>query len=177
MRKGNTCPRGTVRTFDDLMNRVIPEPNSGCFLWLGGTNEHGYGILTVDRVNVKAHRLSWALWTGTTITPSQKVLHRCDTPACVNPEHLFLGTILDNVRDMHSKGRARKATGDASGLRRHPELVRRGERSPRATIDDATVREIRRSAESGRVCAARLGIGAGAVFAVRAGKTWRHVSG
>lgn len=76
-----------------------------CWLWNGPVNEHGYGRVYHGRGGAKyAHRVSWELFNGV-IDTSLCVLHKCDTPRCVNPLHLFLGTRRDNVLDMDAKGR------------------------------------------------------------------------
>lgn len=82
----------------------IPEPNSGCWLWTAYLNMWGYGMIMCSGKLTLAHRLSWQLHRGD-IPEGIRVLHHCDTPACVNPEHLFLGTDQDNARDMARKGR------------------------------------------------------------------------
>ena len=84
------------------------EKTDGCWLWLGARNESsgGYGM-TVDpdtKAIIGSHRYSWSLSYGP-IPPGKHVLHRCDTPLCVRPDHLFLGTHRDNMRDKASKGR------------------------------------------------------------------------
>lgn len=89
-----------------VLDRYIPEPNTGCWLWCGTLNQNGYGkILRRVHGEVSAHRLFWTAHRGP-IPDGLWVLHRCDTPACVNPAHLFLGTIQDNTYDMIAKGRA-----------------------------------------------------------------------
>lgn len=86
---------------------VHPDPNSGCWLWGGAPNFRGYGVFTVTAQRSEmAHRYSWALAYGP-IPRGLWCLHKCDTPACVNPQHLFLGTVQDNVTDMMGKGRGR----------------------------------------------------------------------
>lgn len=83
----------------------IPEPNSGCWLWIGGVASKGYGRFNIgNREQVQAHRFSWELHYGK-IPDGLWALHRCDNPPCVNPEHLFLGTCRDNHQDMIQKGR------------------------------------------------------------------------
>ena len=82
--------------------RYIPEPNTGCWLWLGWTDADGYGGFKIDGVTLKAHRVSWMLARGE--MPKLQVLHRCDTPGCVNPDHLFLGDNDTNIADKIRKG-------------------------------------------------------------------------
>jgi hypothetical protein len=83
---------------------VIPEPNSGCWLWLGAT-ANGYGMFSLGKNKLgRAHRIAWCFAYGD-VSEEAQVLHRCDTPCCVNPDHLFLGTRSDNMIDMIKKGR------------------------------------------------------------------------
>ncbi len=85
----------------------MPEPNSGCWLWTAYVDRDGYGNITINRKPTPAHRASWELFKGT-IPKGLLVCHKCDTPACVNPDHLFLGTHKDNIRDSFAKGRKRE---------------------------------------------------------------------
>jgi hypothetical protein len=78
-----------------------PEPYSGCWLWIGSTAK-GYGKLTIKHKDVLAHRCAWQLLNGE-IPLGAHVLHSCDTPLCVNPDHLFIGSHTDNMRDMYAK--------------------------------------------------------------------------
>ena len=91
----------------------IPEPTSGCFLWTGAVDGCGYGWIGArNRGMLRAHRVSWELHRGP-IPLGMCVLHRCDNPPCVNPEHLFLGTQWDNTNDCKAKGRLNRARGTA----------------------------------------------------------------
>lgn len=86
-------------------SKYIPEPNSGCWLWIGGEHKFGYGVMgDENHKSTAAHRISYRLFNGE-ITDGLCVLHRCDVPQCVNPAHLFLGTKKDNTRDAMKKGR------------------------------------------------------------------------
>lgn len=85
-------------------DKYITEPNSGCWLWVGGYDGEGYGMFWVVEKMVKAHRVSWRLHNGV-IRDNLFVLHKCDVKCCVNPAHLFLGTQKDNVEDSIRKGR------------------------------------------------------------------------
>ena len=97
-----------------------------CWLWTGARGGHGYGNVGVDGRTIRAHRLSYEMVHGQT-PDGLCVLHVCDTPLCVRPEHLFLGTHADNHADMAAKGRES-----------------RGETHASAKLSDDDAREIRR---------------------------------
>ena len=104
---------------EDVLRRfwakVSPEPMSGCWLWSGALGSHGYGNFVGPAGNtLKAHRFAWALDRGE-IPSGLDALHRCDNRACVNPDHLFLGTDTDNAQDMMRKGRGNKPSGERHG--------------------------------------------------------------
>ncbi len=83
------------------------DAKTGCWLWQRGLDRYGYARLTVAYKYRRAHRLAWLLFVGP-IPKGLYVLHTCDVRHCINPQHLFLGTNLDNIRDMERKGRARR---------------------------------------------------------------------
>jgi hypothetical protein len=90
----------------DLDDKWTPEPNTGCWLWLGGEDSKGYGRVGVPgtRKSMIAHRAVYETHVGP-IPPGMQLCHKCDTPACVNPAHMFLGTMSENITDMYRKGR------------------------------------------------------------------------
>lgn len=101
-----TAPRRPLAgTWGDRFDaNVIPEPMSGCHIWVAGVNQDGYGSIRCDGIRKRAHRVAWERVHGE-VPDGLWVLHRCDNPSCVNPSHLFLGTAKDNAVDMARKGR------------------------------------------------------------------------
>lgn len=87
-----------------IKNRIQISDN-GCWMWQGAKNQDGYGLMARYKNTISAHRIAFIVFKGE--HPRDKyVLHTCDQPACVNPDHLFLGTQLDNMNDMKNKGRS-----------------------------------------------------------------------
>lgn len=87
------------------MQNYMPVTESGCWLWLGGCTKKGYGYAyTLIRGACKAHRLFYTYYKGP-IPDGLFLCHKCDTPLCVNPDHMFVGTARDNINDMYRKGR------------------------------------------------------------------------
>ena len=103
-----------------IMNRLIQDP-SGCWIWMGFTHK-GYGKIGVEGKNKRVHRVMWELTNGP-IPKGIFVLHKCDITECANPDHLFLGTHTDNMKDMINKGRKSKVvwnTGMSRCKKGHP---------------------------------------------------------
>lgn len=93
----------------DTVKRFLKKTfkTSTCWIWLGNKKPDKYcvyGIITMNRKSLRAHRFSWIYFNGS-IPEGVCVLHRCDNPLCVNPRHLFLGTRIDNNKDRDKKGR------------------------------------------------------------------------
>lgn len=138
------------------------QKTEACWLWQGMTSRKGYGLLRVDGRTVQAHRMAYELAHGA-IPADLCVCHRCDTPRCVNPDHLFLGTHQDNVRDRNAKGRQA-----------------RGESHSRAKLTAEQIRDIRaryaRGGISQRELAADYGLTKSGIAAIVSGRSWRHLS-
>ena len=103
MRKADLIPkqRSLQRRFD---SQYMPEPNSGCWIWCGYANSNGYGIIHAHNRTMLATHISLEL-IGRPLPRGLHALHHCDNPPCVNPDHLFPGTDMDNYQDSIRKGR------------------------------------------------------------------------
>ena len=113
--------------------KVDRRESDECWPWTAGTTGKGYGQLrkgAPSRRMLLAHRISYELVNGP-ITKDLQVLHSCDNPPCVNPKHLFLGTVTDNMRDMEQKGRGKRPDS-------------KGEKNGRAKLTVKQVAEVRR---------------------------------
>ena len=154
--------------YDRFWEKTEKDGDSGCILWTGMTYGVGYGQLFVEKgFHPHAHRVSWALrWAQGEFPPFHwwgdklEVMHLCDNPPCVNPEHLRLGSYTDNSRDMRDKGRGinpPKMQGDT-----HPQA--------KHTWDE--VREIRRVYETGNYNAKQIA----KMFDIPYDRAWRIVT-
>lgn len=169
--KGNFCSRPCARIGqwptmrERFEQKYIPEPNSGCWLWLGsasGKTLRAYLPKPGHRnTSLVAARVAWELYRGS-IPSGMLVCHTCDNALCVNPEHLYLGTYSDNRADAVARGNwsIKYANGVAHGL---------------AKLTDTEVLEIRSSTESSRSLAVLFGVHPTQIQRIRARKTWRHI--
>ena len=143
--------------------RWIPVPWSGCWEWTMGRDSKGYGTISFKgQSSTRAHRLSWELHRGP-IPDGMHVLHKCDNPGCVNPDHLFIGTHDDNMADKAAKGRAPSMAGEAC---------------PVSVLTDEAIDDIRREYATGlvkqRELAAKHGVSQTNISSIVRRATWRH---
>ena len=148
---------------EHFLAKIASEPNTSCWLWTGCTNTR-YGVVGRDRRNAYAHRVAYELFVGP-IPEGKHVLHTCDTPLCVNPEHLWLGAPADNSRDMVQKGRGvlPPTRGEENGAAR---LSREGVLAIRAR---ASAGEMQKS------IASEYGVHPTTINLIVLRKTWKHV--
>lgn len=173
----DTRALGRMSAVERIERVCVIEPVRGCWNWTGTKDKDGYGSLGFGNKVVRAHRLSHEAFIGPVPT-DLLVCHTCDNPSCVNPSHLFVGTVQDNNEDKRQKGRQRgpdplaqrillkriAARGDRNGarthperiqrgdahfFRRHPERILRGEASSGAKLTEEQVRSIRAELASG----------------------------
>jgi hypothetical protein len=163
-RRNGPAPVPVAARFWDKVRTGTPDE---CWEWQAARRSSGYGVIGSNRgPTLSAHRVAWELTHGPT-PDGLCVLHRCDNRPCVNPGHLFLGTYLDNNRDMAAKGR--------HGSRTKPESHPRGEGHPLALLTEAAVLEIRSGGQSTATYASRFGVSETCVRDARRGHTWRHL--
>lgn len=150
---------------DRFWKYVTPGDPNECWTWRGCTR-NGYGALGVNAQPALAHRVSWEIHNGP-IPEGLIVCHKCDNRPCVNPRHLFLGTQLDNMRDMDAKGRRVTVCNP-----------RKGETHPCAKLTPKEVVEIRQLVAQGisqRKVGRMFGIGQQSVGDIVHRKIWKHV--
>jgi DNA-binding CsgD family transcriptional regulator len=93
----------------------MPAKKTGCIHYLGGFSKNGYGVFEINNKSHSAHRISYELFVG--LIPKNKlVLHKCDNRQCIAPQHLFVGTQADNIKDMQNKGRNSCGIGERHGM-------------------------------------------------------------
>lgn len=137
--------------------KYFKEPNTGCWLWTGAVGADGYGNFGLDdRTTARAHRFSYEIQHGK-ITHGACVLHHCDTPLCVNPAHLWLGTRADNAADRDAKGRQPK-----------------GEKHGRAKLTETQAAHIRLRQMTQRAYAELYGVSQSLASLIQRGKKWQH---
>jgi hypothetical protein len=139
--------------------KYIPEPNSGCWLWLAGLNHYGYGhfMMRSPKRMERAHRISY-LMAGYKIPRGKKLLHSCDTRCCVNPDHLSPGTQLENMRQALARNRY------CQGAAHHS-----------SKFSESDIVEIRSSEELHTVLAGRYGVSVSTIGDIKRRRYWKHV--
>lgn len=170
MRPGGGKQKGSAfeREIAAFWARVKRGNPGECWLWLMGTDSNGYGTLVFDGKQDRAHRVAWRI--GRNRKPGRwRIRHRCDTPGCCNPSHLFRGTQKQNIQEASRRGRM---------VRSHaPNPLVQGESNGHAKLTEARVRWARRN--SGKiplsVMCKKLGVTLGTISPAINGKTWRHV--
>jgi len=152
----NKTPRPSLMQL--FLSKFRKEP-SGCWVWLGSLNNRKYGKIKFLGRCISSHRLSWELHNNKIIPHGMCVLHRCDNPPCVNPDHLFLGTNSENSKDMTNKNR------QAKGIRNGQSVL----------TEDAVLEIRRRSNESSRSLGLEFNVSKTTILNIINRKRWRHI--
>lgn len=150
----------------ERIEKNIKVDNNGCWIWQKYTSKDGYGRLGAGsrsdntKTLILAHRYSYLVYVGE-IPKGMCVCHKCDNPPCVNPEHLFIGTVKDNMHDRDKKKRG----GDRSG-----------ENNGRSKLTPDIVLLIRKSDETSRRLGKIFGVSKTTILAIKNGKLWKCLS-
>jgi len=194
---GVAIQKRNVPIADRFWSKV--EKTDGCWLWRGAIDGKGYGNFKLGKRVEYAHRVAYSIANGWTMSwdgysSKTNVCHTCDNPGCVRPDHLFLGTHSDNMRDAEAKGRRthhsgeqhwsrfkpeRYARGDRSGMRTHPSSVPRGDRNGNAKLSDAdavVILERLRKGELQKLLAREFGVSTSLISMMALGRIRRHLS-
>ncbi len=181
----------TDRELERFWNKV--EESDSCWNWTASKYPDGYGAFNLRGKCNGAHRVSWWIHRGE-IPEGLEVCHHCDNPKCVKPDHLYVATHAQNIRDIHIRGRANlvrgdkhwtksqkeRFTGENNHARQHPERMARGERNGNSKLCEEAIRTIRtlyalKHANSYQIGAA-YGVHRSVVMDIVKRKTWRHVA-
>lgn len=156
-------PFERVSDNDLLKARILNKcrmSETGCWVWTGPQNGKGYGVFYVGTKNRHAHRCSFEVFKGQ-IPDGLHVRHRCDTPLCVNPAHLVLGTAKDNAGDRQMRGRGHQLRGELIGT---------------SKLTKQDVLDIRSSKLGDKDLSEKYGVAPSHIWLVRTGRAWKHVA-
>ena len=103
----------TNKQLNNFWKKVNKNAPNNCWEWTASLDSKFYGQFRLNGKNILAHRLSWIILVGL-IPDNLCVLHKCDNTKCINPDHLWLGTQQDNIKDMFKKGRAKSRIGESN---------------------------------------------------------------
>jgi hypothetical protein len=144
---------------------TVPEPNTGCWLWIGACAADGYPRLTIGSLtdktkkSVRVNRLVCEMVHG--LPEGMHALHKCDNPICVNPDHIYPGTSQQNTYDCIKRMRRTQ--------------IKRGSQNVMAVLNEDQVISIRLSSEKGVELAKKYGVSQAAISLIRSRKNWGHI--
>ncbi len=158
----NPTPLEYFNHYTNKDGPIIRTELGPCWIWTKSKGHSGYGMASFKGMPRRAHRFSWEVNNGR-IPAFFQVLHKCDNPPCVNPQHLFLGDPKDNSNDKIAKGRASDM---------------RGNNNPAAKLSEVQITEIRMATKNrgmGRIVAKKFGVSPTCISRIRLWRSWRHV--
>jgi len=151
------------KTFEERFWEKVEKIENGCWLWTAATDQKGYGMIGIGATKTyRAHRISYEMVKGK-IPDGLQMRHQCHTPACVNPDHLLVGTALQNTQDSIKAGRRWYCKGSAHG---------------RSKLTEKDVKKIRillhHNLQQVHI-AKRFGVSQTAIWKIRTNSLWSHV--
>ncbi len=149
-----------IRMKNEFEKKVI-KFDQGCWSWIGSIKS-GYGILKKDKKHIKIHRFIWEYNFGK-IESNKIICHKCDNRLCSNPEHLFIGTLNDNIQDMISKNRQKGALG---------------EKNAKAKLDEkkvAVIKKLLNSGKSIKEISKLFQVTFQTIYCIKIGKRWKDI--
>lgn len=168
--------RKTRLTVLERFMQYVQKADNGCWLWTGGLDKDGYGMFgwPSERIQRASHA-SYRLFKGQLPEGKPWHLHTCDTPACVNPDHLFAGTYRDNIDDMLQKGRT--LTGESNHQSKLTDQQASEIRSRLGKLKPGrALGQTEPHPDSSRSLAREFGVSRSVVQSIRRGTTWKHVA-
>lgn len=147
-----------IRFWDNVEK---PDGDGGCWLWSGPASKNGYGVITVGHQAFAVHRVSWEKHNNEKVPSGLMVCHKCNVKLCINPDHLYIGTHNDNMRDMSNSN------------------VLKGDKNPKALLSENDVREIKQHIRERRIVYRNLakmyGVSRQAIQDIASGRTWSWI--
>ena len=144
-----------------ILSNIWIYSETGCWEWQGCKTKDGYGVIKIKGRTKRVHRIAYRIFNGD-FDPSLCICHKCDNPSCCNPNHLFVGTQKDNIRDMVAKGRSNK-----------------GEKNPLSKLTKEDIFDIRRLYRIGNLTqqeiADKFGVNQQTISKIVNRKNWKHL--
>ncbi len=146
-----------------ISKMALPNSKNGCIRYLGAFSHSGYGVFDINEKTHSAHRISYELFVGK-IPKGKMVLHKCDNRQCIAPQHLFIGTQADNMKDMHVKNRHHKNKGEKCG---HSKL---------SVTDVKNIKAALKRGMKQKYIALRYKVSPMTVSDIKHKRTWKHIA-
>lgn len=157
-----------------LDEKSVLVPFCGCKIWTGASLPFGYGVISVNGKQTSTHRAAWQEAFGK-IPDGLLVLHSCDVPSCINPNHLFLGSAHDNTQDMLSKSRGNYSNRKTGADHHMSAGGYKGEQHPRRKLSQMNVDAIRSEYAKGATqvsLAMKFGVGQAQISSITRRESW-----
>lgn len=153
-----------IPLLDRIESKYEAVTESGCWIWTASVNKAGYGQISMPGRPMLAHRVCWEFYKGP-IPNGKFICHKCDTPGCINPDHMFVGDHRDNMQDMRNKGRAPKVESA------------KGDKNKSSKISNETALAIFNAEGPQREICKTFNVSRSTLQAIKYGRQWSSVTG